>query len=222
MDPHYKIHYNGVTGVITPVSGVITIFITARCTSCVFFCYIIGTDQNLNRRYEIHLASGSRAVSLAGTTVYTLDVSCRDWVVISANTSCLTPFGHFGRPLAALKDDCIFLDCKTIKAPKSRWNWVKTVIPPTPILLFDGKKCGVQRPSGSSWQDVEESRPQVLQACGTRRCRDELLQSLKGTCWCRTFAITYQIGILRLLHGEWCESCETKFLKQNLAEFNIP
>ena len=75
MGPHYKMPYNWVTGVITPVRGVITIFITARCTS--------GTDQNLNRCYEIHLASGSRAVSLAGTTVYTLDVSCRDWVVIS-------------------------------------------------------------------------------------------------------------------------------------------
>lgn len=40
--------YNGVTGVITPVSGVITIFITARCQYCMFFCYVIGTDQNLN------------------------------------------------------------------------------------------------------------------------------------------------------------------------------
>lgn len=72
-----------------------------------------------------------------------------------SNTSLLTPLGRLVDPLQHWKMTRLLLDCEAIEA-KSRWNWV---LRDPSNLTFDREKCVVQRPSSSSWQDVEESRP---------------------------------------------------------------
>ena len=83
-----------------------------------------------------------------------------------------------------------------------------------PILLLMVKNVLCKGPPVLHGRTLRNPGPKFCKLSG-RSCRDELLQSLKGTCWCRTFAITYQIRILRLLH---CELCLHHVKPNNQAE----
>ncbi len=102
-------------------------------------------------------------------------------------TSCLVS-------LAALKDEVV----KPIKA-ESRWNWeIRYCIPRIPpILLLIVKNVLCKGPLLPHGRMLRNPGPSF--ASLSRLCRDELTEFLKGTCWCRTFAITFfRIRILKL------------------------